>query len=166
MPALKTEISLSKTNFPGSHQKMKKIFYRNGKLKNATQTQDIVGGKTRFEALPNVSSWKRSNILGGQKVCNILKSGKLGKPEISARISRLRHVLISSVYPKESASMKCWRSLRYPSPFTQGNKQSLERSLLLFMEGVPTGLGIFPTGPDRFCGWLHPEAAHPRYLGR
>ena len=50
MPALKSQISLSKTNFPGSHQEMKKIFYRNGKLENATQTQDIVGVKIRFEA--------------------------------------------------------------------------------------------------------------------
>jgi len=29
---------------------MKKIFYSNGKFKNATQTQDIVGAKIRFEA--------------------------------------------------------------------------------------------------------------------
>ena len=37
-------------------REMKRIFYKNGKLKNATPAQDVVGGKTHFEALKKCDS--------------------------------------------------------------------------------------------------------------
>ena len=52
---------------------MKKIFYRNVKVKKATLTPDIVGGKMRFEAKINVIFYK--SFIHSPAVINDLRVG-------------------------------------------------------------------------------------------
>jgi hypothetical protein len=50
----KPQFSASSPNFPAFYQKMKKTLNKNDKWQKSTQAQDVVGGKTRFDAQINV----------------------------------------------------------------------------------------------------------------